>query len=248
MPPVLPLLAAPLPPGAAGAFTTRAGGTSAAPYDALNLSIKGDDEWRRVFANRDLVRAAVGADDLVLAQQVHGHEVATVTASSARGRQGGVHGVDALVTRTPGLGLVVLAADCLPVLLADVQGGVVAAAHAGRQGLVVGVLQATVTAMVAQGADLARTTAVLGPAAGACCYEVPEQMAADVAAAVPGTASRTRQGTPSVDLRAGADALLRAAGVGTVEHVDACTVHDDRFYSYRRDPVTGRHGGVVVLR
>lgn len=219
---------------------------SAAPYDTLNLSIKGDDEWRRVRANRDLLAGAfgLGHDDLVLAQQVHGREVAVVDRSSSRAAQGGIHGVDALVTATAGLALVVLAADCLPVLLADPVAGVVGAAHAGRQGLACGVLQATVAAMRDLGAH--DVTAVIGPAAGACCYEVPLSLADEVERAVPGSRATTRQGTPSVDLRGGATRLLTGLGV-TVGHVEACTIHDERFYSYRRDRETGRHGGLVVL-
>lgn len=240
------LLDAGLPAPARGAFTTRAGGVSAPPYDSLNLSVKGDDEWRRVHANRDLLARSfdLGYDDLVLAQQVHGREVAVVDRSSSRAAQSGIAGVDALVTATPGLGLLVLAADCLPVLFADPTAGVVGAAHAGRQGLAAGVLQATVEAMRDLGAR--EVTAVVGPAAGRCCYEVPQQLADEVEATVPGSRSSTRQGTPSVDLRAGAVGLLEGLGVA-VRHVEACTIDDDRFYSYRRDRETGRHGGLVVL-
>lgn len=246
----VPLLDAGLPPPARGAFTTRAGGVSAPPWDALNLALHVDDEPRRVLANRDLLARAAGlpADRLVHAQQVHGAGVVRVDRASSRGRTGGVAGVDALVTTERGLGLVVLAADCLPVLLADPVAGVVAAAHAGRQGLVAGVLQATVAAMVAAGADPARATAVLGPAAGACCYEVPAAMAADVGAAVPGSRSRTRRGTDAVDLRTGAAGVLVAVGVGRVDHHEACTIEDARFYSHRRDGVTGRHAGLVWLQ
>lgn len=240
------LLPAGLPTPARGLFTTRAGGVSCAPYDSLNLSLKGSDEWRRVHANRDLVAGAVGltAADLVFAQQVHGDQVAVVDHSGSRPRNGGVAGVDALVTTTRGLGLVVLAADCLPVLLADVEAGVVGAAHAGRQGLALGVLQQTVAAMAGLGAT--RITARIGPAAGPCCYEVPELLAAEVEQTVPGSRATTRQHTPSVDLRRGAELLLIGLGVD-VGQVEACTVHDDRFFSYRREGETGRHAGLVVL-
>lgn len=241
------LLPAALPAPARGAFTTRDGGLSTGPYAGLNLSLAVGDEQQRVATNRELLVHAVGADDLVLAQQVHGAGVAVVSGGRSPAPPAGLAGVDALVTDQPGLGLLVLAADCLPVLLADPVAGVVAAAHAGRQGLVAGVLQCTVAAMAGLGARPEAVTAVLGPAAGGCCYEVPQEMADAVEAAVPGSATRTRAGTQSVDLRAGAEALLRAAGVGTVQSVAACTVDDPRFYSYRRSRVTGRHGGVVLL-
>jgi hypothetical protein len=109
----------------------------------------------------------------------------------------GVAGVDALVTRLPGTPIAVLVADCMPVLLGDPVNRVVGAAHAGRRGLAQGVLQATVTAMQSLGAEPAVTTAVIGPAICGRCYEVPAQMQAEVEASILGTASRTRQGTPT---------------------------------------------------
>ena len=247
---MLELLAADLPAPAGGVFSTRAGGVSAAPYDALDLGVHVEDEERRVHANRQLVArsAALDDDDLVFAQQVHGAGVAVLDRSSSRGRNGGISGVDALVTREPGLGLVILAADCLPVLLADPPADVVAAAHAGRQGLVAGVLQETVAAMSGLGADPAAVCAVIGPAACGRCYEVPDALADEVEAAVPGSRATTRTGTAAVDLTAGATAQLRASGVGEVLAVGGCTIEQPaRFYSYRRDGRTGRHGGVVWL-
>jgi YfiH family protein len=247
---VLDLLPAGLPAPAAGWFTTRTGGTSAEPYASLNLGLHVDDQSSRVHANRELVAREVGLDDdaLVFAQQVHGAGVAVVDRSSSRGRNGGVAGVDALVTTSPGLGLVVLAADCLPVLLADAGAGVVAAAHAGRQGLLGGVLEATLAAMQDLGATLERTAAVLGPAACGACYEVPSDMADDAERRIPGSRGTTRQGTASVDLAAGARSVLRGAGVTAVTAVGGCTLEQpERWFSYRRDRTTGRHGGLVRL-
>jgi YfiH family protein len=245
------LLAADLPAPAGGVFSTRTGGVSAPPYDALNLGMHVDDEWRRVHANRSLLASAAGLPehDLVFAQQVHGSGVAVVDRSSSRARNGGIAAVDVLVTREPGLGLVVQAADCLPVLLADAAARVVAAVHAGRQGLAAGVLQAALAAMRELGASPGSTSAVLGPAACGRCYEVPPELAAQVEAAVPGSRSTTRRGTDAVDLTAGATAVLRAAGLTDVRAVGGCTIEQpERFFSYRRDGVTGRHAGVVWLR
>lgn len=247
---MLDLLPAGLPAPAYGAFTTRPGGVSLPPYDALNLALHVDDEWDRVLANRDLVAAAVGQarGTLAYAQQVHGTRVAIVERLSSAARDRGIGGVDALVTAVPGLALAVLAADCLPVLLADPVAGVVAVAHAGRRGLAGGVLQETLAAMAGLGATPGDTTAVLGPAACGRCYELPEALAEQVAAAVPGSRATTRLGKASVDLAAGADRLLRAAGVVAVTAVGGCTIEQpDRFFSYRRDGVTGRHGGLVRL-
>jgi len=241
------LLPAGLPVPADGGFSTRAGGRSGGPYASLNLGGHVGDEPAHVAANRDLLATACGLAPgaLVVMQQVHGAGVAVVDGPSPEG----VPGVDALVTGTPGLGLVVLAADCLPVLLADPVAGVVAVAHAGRQGLVAGVLQAAVAAMTGLGAVPSRTSAVVGPSACPRCYEVPLAMADAVEAAVPGTRATTSAGTPSVDLAAGARSLLRAAGLRSVAVVGGCTLEQpERWFSYRRDGVTGRHAGLVRRR
>ncbi len=238
------LLQAGLPSPAQGAFTTRAGGVSAPPYDGLDLALHVGDDPDAVATNRARLAGAVGARHLAFAEQVHGAGVAVLSAPVS----GPVAAVDALVTTTPGLALVVLAADCLPVLLADPAAGVVGAAHAGRNGLAAGVLQSVLAAMAGVGAHPATTTAVLGPAACGRCYEVPELMADEVEAQVPGSRGTTRQGTASVDLLAGATALLRAAGVGQVGRVGGCTLERPDLYSYRRDGRTGRHAGVVLLR
>lgn len=243
------LLPARLPAPAAGGFTTRAGGVSAPPYDALDLALHVGDDDGHVRANRARLAAAAGLqpEDLVFAEQVHGAGVGVVD-GSWRTRDGALAGVDALVTATPGLGLVVLAADCLPVLLADPAAGVVAAAHAGRRGLTGGVLEATLAAMTELGATTSATTAVLGPAACGRCYEVPAAMAEQVEAAVPGSRSRTAAGTSSVDLTAGAAGVLRAAGLTEVRTAGGCTIEQpERFFSYRRDGRTGRHAGLVWL-
>jgi YfiH family protein len=238
------VLAAGLPLPARGGFSARTGGVSGAPYDSLNLGSHVDDDVAAVAENRERLRRSVGIDALVFAEQVHGTRVAVVRAP----HDGDVPGTDALVTTTPGLGLVVMAADCLPVLLADAEAGVVAAAHAGRAGLAAGVLQQTLAAMAGRGADASRTVAVIGPAACGRCYELPRALADEVGRAVPGSRSTTRTGTASVDLAAGAAAVLQAAGLARVDTVGQCTIEQpERWFSYRRDGRTGRHAGVVWL-
>jgi YfiH family protein len=143
--------------------------------------------------------------------------------------------------------LCVLVADCVPVLLADAEAGVVAAVHAGREGVRQGVVPAALAAMRDLGARPGTTTALLGPAVCGADYEVPAAMQAEVAEVAPAAAVRTRRGTPGLDLRAGLDALLRAAGVAQVVHDPRCTVEDRRLFSHRRDGVTGRQAGVVWL-
>jgi len=225
--------------------TDRRGGASAAPYDTFNLGAHVGDDPAAVAANRARVarELRVPEDRLVWMTQVHGTGVAVVDGP----QQGPVPDVDALVTATPGLVLCVLVADCVPVLLADPVAGVVAAVHAGREGVRQGVVPAALAAMTRLGARPGDVTALLGPAVCGACYEVPAAMQAELARVVPGAAVRTRKGTPGLDLRAGLDARLRAAGVPEVVHDPRCTVEDPRLFSHRRDGVTGRQAGLVWL-
>lgn len=239
---MLALLDAGLPGPARGVFTTRRGGASTGPWVGLDLALHVGDDPAHVEANRALLRDELGVDRLVLGEQVHGTRVAVVTA----GAPDVAPGTDGLVTAERGTALVMMAADCLPVLLADPVAGVVGAAHAGRQGLVDGVLQEVLAAMASLGAR--DVTARIGPAVCGACYELPEALADAVGAAVPGSRSTTSRGTPGADLPAGAEALLRAAGVRDVQRVGGCTVEQpDLLYSHRRDGVTGRHAGVAWL-
>jgi polyphenol oxidase len=244
---VFPLLIPSWPPGVRGVFTTRAGGQSMAPYAELNLADHVGDDARTVAANRAAVAAAVGLapERLVFMDQVHGNEVVLVSEPLHAPPR-----ADALVTRTPGLALVVMVADCVPVLLADAAAGVVAAAHAGRKGVELGVVEATLGVMQECGASPERVRGWLGPSIGGCCYEVPEQMQREVAAVAPGAVAaggRTRAGTPSLDLRAGLVAQLAELGVHDVGLTGGCTNDETDFFSYRRDQVTGRFAGLIWL-
>jgi hypothetical protein len=227
-------------------FTTRFGGVSAPPWHELNLAGHVGDDPAAVAANRDRLTGHLGAARLITVSQVHGADVHVLDRVDGAG---GTHPVtaDAMVTTTPGLALTIQVADCLPVLFADVRRRVVGAAHAGRTGLAAGVLQRTVGAMTALGAEVGDIAAVIGPGVCGRCYEVPAAMRDEVDAALPGAAGLTRQRTPALDLPAGALAMLAALGIGQVRRTDICTVEDDRFFSHRRDGVTGRFAGVVML-
>lgn len=222
--------------------TTRAGGRSAGQYARFNLSAGVGDDPVAVAANRRRLSVELGVP-VVFLEQVHGTGVATVDAAPARD----VAGTDAAVTAVPGLAVAVLAADCVPVLLADPTAGVVGAAHAGRVGAAGGVLPATVAAMVALGARPERIEALLGPAVCGGCYEVPAAMRDQVEAALPGSAARTRARTPSLDLRAGLHRQLAALGVAGVGRDPRCTMEDRALYSHRRDGRTGRLAALTWL-
>jgi YfiH family protein len=231
-------------PGAVGGFTMRAGGVSAAPYDSLNLALHVGDDPDDVLANRAAAR--LGGAPTAYPEQVHGSRVAVAVGPCGLTEWPDGAGCDAVVTAVDGLPIGVLVADCMPVLLADAAAGVVGAAHAGRRGLAAGVLQATLDAMTGLGAAPERIRAVIGPAICGRCYEVPAELRDEVDAAVPGTACETAAGTPGLDLPAGALRVLRDAGVA-VTSVGICTAEDPRFFSYRRDGVTGRFAGLVML-
>ncbi|MER5373562.1 peptidoglycan editing factor PgeF [Streptomyces sp. NPDC002553] len=232
--------------GAHFAFTDRWGGVSAVPYEQLNLGGGVGDDPGAVRTNRELAAKSLGLDPeyVVWMNQVHGVGVA-----QADGPAGDVPlpEVDALVTARRGLALAVLTADCTPVLLADPVAGIAAAAHAGRPGMVAGIVPATVRAMVELGAEPARIVARTGPAVCGRCYEVPAAMRAEVAAVEPAAYAETSWGTPAVDVTAGVHAQLARLGVRDREQSPVCTRESQDHFSYRRDRTTGRLAGYVWL-
>jgi polyphenol oxidase len=225
--------------------TDRRGGRSRPPPVSFNLGDHVGDDPADVAANRERVARELGVPEqrLVWMNQVHGAGVAVVDGP----QDSAVPATDALVTATPGLVLCVLVADCVPVLLADPVAGVVAAVHAGREGVRQGVVPATLSAMASLGARARHVSALLGPAVCGDCYEVPADMQADVARIAPSAAVRTRTGTPGLDLRAGVEEILRRAGIPDVVQDPRCTVEDPHLFSHRRDGVTGRQAGIIWL-
>lgn len=246
--PTIPVLEVDLGPGIRAFFTTRHGGTSRAPWASLNVGLNVGDDEAAVRANRRLVAAAAGGE-VSFATQVHGSDAVQVTAD---GLPVPAPEADALVTALGGVPLGVYVADCVPVLLADPRAGVVAVAHAGRPGVVGGVVPAVVESMRAAGARGLDLRAVVGPAVCGACYEVPAELQAEVAERVPEAVSRTSWGTPALDLPGAVEVQLRAAGVGQVQVVHRCTRTDETFFSHRRssaaDVPAGRFAGVVTRR
>lgn len=225
--------------------TTRAGGVSKPPFDTFNLADHVGDDPRAVIANRSRLAAAIGlpAERVVWMNQVHGDHVVSVDEP----RCGPVDDTDAIVTTTGQLALAVLSADCVPVLLSDARAGVVAAVHAGRRGAACGVVLRTVEVMLSQGAHCADIAAFLGPAISGVHYEVPEAMAADVEARLPGSRMLTHRSTPGLDMRRGIIRQLTDIGITAIDSDRRCTVSDPTLFSYRRDAVTGRLACVVWM-
>ncbi|MEV4316395.1 peptidoglycan editing factor PgeF [Actinocrispum sp. NPDC049592] len=218
--------------------TTRAGGVSAKPYDSFNLGGRVGDDPAAVAANhRRLAHDLKLAEDhIVWMEQVHGRNAVIIDGPATEP----VEATDAIVTAQPGLAVAVLTADCVPVLLADPEAGVVGAVHAGRVGARVGVLPAALQAMKDAGARINRIEVLLGPAVCGQCYEVPPAMQADVEKHLPGSASKTRSGTTGLDLRAGLWEQLAAVGVAKIGIDPRCTVEDRSLFSHRREGTTGR--------
>lgn len=216
-------------PGFVVGFTTRSGGVSDGPFASLNLGRSTGDDWARVDENRRRACAQLDADPGRLAanRQVH----STVVNEAVAGVQGAVG--DGLWSDTPGLPMLALAADCVPIAVAAPGRGRLAVLHAGWRGLSHGIAAAGVAAV--RGNDSgAEVAAAIGPSVGPCCYEV----GCDVSGLF--EADLTRDG--KLDLWAATERLLRAAGVARVERVDLCTMcRQDLFFSHRRD---GRPRGV----
>ena len=220
------------------AFTTRVGGVSEGPYASLNLGRKSGDDAERVDENRRIMCDAIGADleKLALNYQVHSARVVRA-APALRGEH-----ADGLWTDEPGLPILAMSADCLPIVLAraDASEHAVAVLHAGWRGLLEGIVEAGAHAL--GGGPL---TAAIGPGIGPCCYEVGEGVAAPF---------RERFGDDVVrdgrlDLWTCAERALRAAGIERVDRLDRCTACEpDTFFSHRRDAGrTGRQGVIAYV-
>ena len=242
--------------GVVAAFTSRAGGRGGPPYQSLNLGLHVGDDVRTVLANRRRAATVLGLAGLPWATVRQVHSAAAVTAARDRLGQGppeakpALAEADALVTAEAGLVLAVLAADCVPVLLVDPAGRVVAAVHAGWRGLAAGVVEAVAAGFARAGGEPAGQAAValIGPAVGPCCYEVGQEVRDAVATRYPGAAATTRAGRPSLDLAAGTAEALRRSGFERIRVAGECTFdHPERFFSYRRDGPTGRQAGLVAL-
>ena len=231
-------------------MTTRGGGVSAAPFDGFNLGTRCGDDPQDVACNRARLRALLPAEPSWL-RQVHGARVVEAGAAGAYPAAGAdaEPEADASIARAPGIVCAVLVADCLPVLLAARAGTVIAAAHAGWRGLSAGVLEATVRAMQMPPQDL---MAWLGPAIGPQQFEVGAEVldaftrldagAAGAFKSIPG-----RAGKFLCDLVALARRRLQMLGVTQISGGAYCTVSEARFYSFRRDKVTGRMGAFIWI-
>jgi len=217
---------------------------SAGAWASLNLGTSNGDDPNLVQGNLELLAEHLGVDRLVRMTQAHGPDVVWTDAVAA----GEIPVVDALLTDEVGVGVLVRVADCTPVVLIGLDEPVAGVIHCGREGLVKGIVPAAIGAIRGRGAE--SLEAWIGPRACGRCYEVPEEMADVVAAAVPEARSTTAWGTPALDIGAGVFTQLNDLGVQVNDIGDhVCTIEDERFYSYRRQGQdSGRFGAVAVIR
>lgn len=231
-------------------FTGRRGGTSSGPYASLNLGSWGDDDPAAVGQNRAILAgyADVGPERLAQARQVHASDVLVIgnDADLPGADLARVRDADGVATARAGVPCVVLCADCIPVAL--VSDRAVAMVHAGWRGLVGGVIESGLRALGKARGGVGAVTAVIGPSAGPCCYEVGDEVHAALEASGAEAGTSFRVGNHA-DLWAAAAARLRAAGVERVLTAGECTICDpENYFSHRRDAgTTGRQAGMVWL-
>ena len=222
-------------------FTDRWGGVSKSPYSDFNLASHVGDSSIDVTENRKRLAASLSIDpsSIFFMNQVHGRDISIITSSSDSQV---LPQADALVTTEPGKALAVLTADCIPLLrYAD---HAIAAVHVGRKGLVAKIAEAVIETFISHGITTSEITAELGPSICAECYEVDLEMYRDVTSAIAQTA--TTEASHCLNLVAGLSAQLENYGI-TPKISERCTLEDQNLFSYRRDGVTGRQVGVVML-
>jgi YfiH family protein len=216
-------------------FTNRHGGFSHGDYASWNLASHVGDDPAHVEQNRKKLRERVG--NFAVMSQVHGDSVVVVDQVLPE-----VPIADALITSKTDLALIVMVADCIPLLLQSEK--MVAAVHVGRAGLMNSVALKTIAKMRALGAI--QISGSIGPAICGICYEVPQELHDEVVAVHPLASSETRIGTPALDLPKALVAALAVVDVPVVISA-GCTLEDDSYFSFRRNKITGRQAGVIKL-
>jgi polyphenol oxidase len=233
-------------------FFTRKGGVSGGIYASLNCGWGTKDDLANVKENRARVAKKLGTDEarLLSLYQVHGDRVITVDSpwlQEARPQ------ADAMVTKTPGIALGILTADCVPVLLADMKHGVIGAAHAGWKGALAGIIAQTVTAMQALGARPASIAAAIGPCIGLNSYEVGPEFYERFAGTPHYFRPAAQDGHHMFDIRACVRELLKKAGISGINTLENDTyIEEDAFFSFRRtthrnEPDYGRQVSAIML-
>lgn len=243
-------------PGIRHGFFTREGGVSQSLYNSLNCGPGSADAAERVAENRARVARHLAAEgpDIVTLYQIHSPTALVLESpvpTSNRPR------ADAVVTKTPGLAIGVLTADCAPVLFADPEAKIVGAAHAGWRGALAGVLEATIAEMERLGAQKSRIRAAIGPAINQAAYEVGPEFEQEVVASCSNNKrffyQHPTENRPRFDLPGYVEGRLAEVGVAAIERQTLCTYENEsKFFSYRRsqhrqEPDYGRQISAIVV-
>ncbi len=221
-------------------FTSRHGGVSSGRFADFNLALHVADDPMAVTANREILAKALGltSDRIFYMDQVHGNEIAFIERSRPSTQ---IPKVDALITAESGTALVVLVADCIPLLFRSPKA--IAAVHVGRAGLIKGIVEATIARLISLGSKVNDISAAIGPSICGNCYEVSSDIYLDVITKYPATATNPKK--HCLDLPAGVISILDGYEID-YSRENSCTVHGENFFSYRRDGITGRQSGVIA--
>lgn len=239
--------------------TTREGGLSMPPYDSLNLGLHVGDDPARVIRNRSRLAAEmeIPPSYLTFAEQVHGSRVAVISqqmrGSGSSDYESSIRNADAMITNVEDVCLMILVADCVPILFYDPVRRVIAAAHAGWRGTVRRIASKVVEGMAESfGSNPTDIVAGIGPSIGPCCYHVGEEVITRVELHLGGNfIHHDDQGRTDFNLWEANHAQLRESGIpdGNIEVARICTCcSSNRFYSYRCEDVTGRFGAGIMLQ
>lgn len=222
-------------------FFGRHGGVSKSPFDSLNIADHVEDKIEDVNRNREILSEFLEMP-LVFIGATHSSNVVNVKSEYPN-----VHkDTDALVTRETNLGLVIMSADCAPIVLVDPIAHVVGVVHAGWQGMLVGVVENSVEGMLDLGAETQNMKAIIGPTISAKNFSSNQDRYEEVKNKVPSAAVKLSNGDYAVDIRKGIKTQLAKYQIKTTD-LNICTFENKDVFSYRRDPVTGRNASVVWL-
>lgn len=222
-------------------FFGRHGGVSKSPFDSLNIADHVEDKIEDVNRNREILSEFLEMP-LVFIGATHSSNVVNVKSEYPN-----VHkDTDALVTRETNLGLVIMSADCAPIVLVDPIAHVVGVVHAGWQGMLVGVVENSVEGMLDLGAETQNMKAIIGPTISAKNFSANQDRYEEVKNKVPSAAVKLSNGDYAVDIRKGIKTQLAKYQIKTTD-LNICTFENKDLFSYRRDPITGRNATVVWL-
>lgn len=221
-------------------FTSRVGGVSSGSFTDFNLALHVGDEIEAVVENREILARALGltSDRVFYMDQVHGDEIAMVERSRPASQP---PKVDALITQESDTALVVLVADCIPLLFRSPSA--IAAVHVGRAGLVAGIVEAAIAKLENLGASRSEISAQIGPSICGSCYEVSPEIYLDVISNYPAAATTLAKHT--LNLPGAVISILDSYEI-EYSRENSCTAHGENLFSYRRDGVTGRQAGVIA--